>query len=149
MKPQKTKPSTKRTKKSPITAIIVEHKTKPVVAEPAVLSSAQPPEQKEDKEQRKKVVKTLASELGETKPGVLSQLHVIVKQLGCDEAQRLLEEARTVEANGGMLINDGTRRRTFGGVYFALTRRAHPDLDCFRPRRKKPAGKVANEAKQQ
>lgn len=146
MKPQKTKSSTKRAKKSPIVSVVVEHKTPPsreVQMENALPQSttpvavtAPPVHEREPKERRTEVVKTLASALGETKPGVLSQLSVIVKRLGCEEALRLLARAQEIEANGGMLINNGSRRRTPGGVFFALVHSTHPDLG-FRPKRPK------------
>jgi hypothetical protein len=140
MKPQKPKLSTKRAKKSPIVSVVVEHNTPPSregQMENALPQSTTPvPAVHEPKERRTEVVKTLASTLGETKPGVLSQLSVIVKRLGCEEALRLLVRAQEIEANGGMLINNGSRRRTPGGVFFALVHATHPDLG-FRPKRPK------------
>jgi PHAX RNA-binding domain len=148
MKPQKTKQPTKRTKKSPIVSVVVERKvevklqTPPPVAVPASPSSLEVAEEFELKQLRKQTVKTLASELGETKPSVLSQLHVIVKKLGCSEALTILAQAQEVEAQGGMMTLKGDRRRTVGGVFFTLVYTAHPELRFHPKKRKKPAEKV-------
>ncbi len=63
---------------------------------------------------------TLADALGETEPQPLAQLRAIVVALGDEAAQSLLEETQPVEANGGLLLPDGSRRRTPGGVFFHL-----------------------------
>jgi hypothetical protein len=136
MKPKKAQPAKKYARKSPIVAVLVEKATPP--ERQAVLPENAQQEQQELKERRQQTVKTLASELGETKPSVLSQLHAIVKKLGCEQALHLLDEARQVEANGGMMIKNGSRRRTFGGVYFVLVRTHHPDV-AFQPTRVKKA----------
>ena len=43
--------------------------------------------------------------------------------LGEERARQLGEETLAIEANGGMLIADGSRRRTPGGVFFELVKR--------------------------
>jgi hypothetical protein len=40
--------------------------------------------------------------------------------LGAETALSVLEEVLTIEASGGMLLADGSRRRTPGGVFFFL-----------------------------
>ncbi|XP_078682028.1 phosphorylated adapter RNA export protein-like isoform X1 [Branchiostoma floridae x Branchiostoma belcheri] len=47
-------------------------------------------------------------------------IHRIVKVLGAGEALKLLSMTEDVEAAGGMPINDGSRRRTPGGVFIQL-----------------------------
>jgi hypothetical protein len=42
--------------------------------------------------------------------------------LGAERALAFLEQARAVERQGGLMLPDGSRRRTFGGVYFRLLR---------------------------
>ncbi|MFN8374707.1 MAG: phosphorylated adapter RNA export RNA-binding domain-containing protein [Anaerolineae bacterium] len=68
--------------------------------------------------------KTLAQEiadiLGEKQPLARKQIETIVGRFGDDGALQLLQETLAIEANGGMLTNNGTRRRTVGGVFFHL-----------------------------
>ncbi|CAH1254977.1 PHAX [Branchiostoma lanceolatum] len=51
-------------------------------------------------------------------------IHRIVKVLGAAQALKLLSMTEDVEAAGGMPINDGTRRRTPGGVFIQLLKSA-------------------------
>ena len=46
----------------------------------------------------------------------------IVKRIGAERATAFLAEALRIEAEGGMLVEDQSRRRTPGGVFFALVR---------------------------
>jgi hypothetical protein len=50
------------------------------------------------------------------------QIRRIIKLLGDDFAYEMLEKARQVEEQGGMMLPNGSRRRTFGGVYFYLVK---------------------------
>jgi len=45
-----------------------------------------------------------------------------LRRLGQERCQALLTDTLTLEAHGGMLIKDGTRRRTPGGTFFQLVR---------------------------
>jgi PHAX RNA-binding domain-containing protein len=45
-----------------------------------------------------------------------------LRRLGQERCQTLLTDTLTLEAHGGMLIKDGTRRRTPGGTFFQLVR---------------------------
>jgi PHAX RNA-binding domain-containing protein len=49
-------------------------------------------------------------------------LQKVLWLLGADRTTILLVDALQIEAAGGMLTNDGTRRRTTGGVFFQLVR---------------------------
>jgi hypothetical protein len=62
----------------------------------------------------------IADRLGETEEGPRQQLIRIVGALGRTQARALLEETLRIEENGGMLLPDGSRRRTIGGIYFHL-----------------------------
>jgi len=42
--------------------------------------------------------------------------------VGLDRAQALFEQTLTIEAAGGQLTRDGTRRKTPGGVFISLAR---------------------------
>src|ERR687886_2911121 len=68
----------------------------------------------------RELVRTIARQLGETQPGPIRQIHRIVQRLGPDAARSFLEETQQIEAQGGMHLPDGSRRRTPGGVFFTL-----------------------------
>src|SRR5215471_8436895 len=72
------------------------------------------------------VEQTIAGRLGETEVEPLKLLHRVVKKLGPEQALAFLEETQEVEAQGGLLLPDGSRRRTPGGVYFYLVRAKGP-----------------------
>jgi hypothetical protein len=69
----------------------------------------------------------VADELGETNDKPRKQLANIINRCGIDFVQDILKETKEVEANGGLLIADGTRRRTTGGVFFFLARERMPE----------------------
>ena len=71
---------------------------------------------------RAKAVKTIAQKLGEVEREPLKKLKAVVKILGPDKALALSEKALEVEQQGGMMTQDGTRRKTPGGVFFYLVR---------------------------
>ncbi|VDM42504.1 unnamed protein product [Toxocara canis] len=58
---------------------------------------------------------------------VFRKIFRAVRSVGETLALKLFEEARNVEASGGMLVVDGSRRRTPGGVFLALFK-ANPDV---------------------
>jgi hypothetical protein len=64
----------------------------------------------------------IADQLGETEAEPRRQIRRAVRALGEERAQALLAEALAIEAGGGELLPDGSRRRTPGGVYFRLVR---------------------------
>ncbi|MBZ0299157.1 MAG: hypothetical protein K8J31_05430 [Anaerolineae bacterium] len=64
----------------------------------------------------------LARDLGETQPAPRFQIATIIQQLGLNFAERVLEQTWEVEAQGGLLVPNGSRRRTPGGVFFTLAR---------------------------
>jgi hypothetical protein len=73
--------------------------------------------------ERRAVVDELTRALGdEVAPGSRAwwQYVSVVSELGAEGARQLVEEVRAVEAAGGMPTKDGSRRRTPGGVFFAL-----------------------------
>src|SRR5512135_2659 len=96
---------------------------------------------------RKATVKTIAKQLGETEAGPLQQLAMVVKQLGPEQALAFLQEALAIEANGGLMLPDGSRRRTPGGVFFYLVRTKSPPavqgLWGRKPKHPKPEGHQA------
>ena len=68
------------------------------------------------------VATALADELGEIDSGARYRLWQITRTLGAEGAQALLHETQRIEAAGGLLVGDQSRRRTLGGVYFHLAR---------------------------
>lgn len=65
----------------------------------------------------------IARALNETDEKPLAQLDQIIEAVGTKKALKMLVKAFRVEANGGMMIYNNTRRRTIGGVYFFLAQR--------------------------
>jgi hypothetical protein len=68
----------------------------------------------------KQLVAMIAVQLGETRDAPVGQIYRIVQRLGNAAALACLEETKQIEAQGGMFVADGSRRRTPGGVYFRL-----------------------------
>jgi len=64
----------------------------------------------------------IAAALGETERGPLGQVGRVVGRLGADRARAFLTQTGEIEAAGGLLLPDGSRRRTPGGVFFHLVR---------------------------
>jgi hypothetical protein len=86
-------------------------------------------------------VSNIAKALGEVEETPLTQIAGVVRVLGEESALSLLKETQDVEAKGGQLLADGTRRRSPGGVFFQLARKRLPPeerKEIFRER--KPAG---------
>ncbi len=46
----------------------------------------------------------------------------VLEELGVDATGALVREARRVEAQGGLTVEKGERKRTLGGVFFAVAR---------------------------
>ena len=72
------------------------------------------------------VERTIAGHLGETEAEPLKLLCKVVKKLGPEQALAFLKETQEIEAQGGLLLPDGSRRRTTGGVFFYLVRTKGP-----------------------
>ncbi len=66
--------------------------------------------------------RAIAQALRERAPTPCGHIKRIVQCCGADQARAWLTTAQAIEANGGMLTHDGSRRRTPGGVYFHLVR---------------------------
>jgi len=64
----------------------------------------------------------IAAQLGETERGPLGQVGRVVGRLGTDRARAFLTRTQEIEEAGGLMLPDGSRRRTPGGVFFHLVR---------------------------
>jgi len=64
----------------------------------------------------------IATQLGETEHGPLGQVGRVVGRLGADRARAFLTRTQEIEAAGGLMLPDCSRRRTPGGVFFHLVR---------------------------
>jgi hypothetical protein len=73
----------------------------------------------------------IAAQLGETAPGARATIWRAVRTLGPERAQAFVAQALEVEANGGMLIPDGSRTRTLGGIFFYLVRTQVSDKEAI------------------
>jgi hypothetical protein len=81
-------------------------------------------------------VSTIAKALGESDEVPLFQIAGVVRVLGEETAQKILAETQEIEKNGGMMLPDGSRKRTPGGVFFFLARQKLSQADklaIFRP----------------
>lgn len=79
--------------------------------------------------------------LGETGQAVRQQIQRIVWALGPTAAQSILEQTLQIEQNGGMMLRNGSRRRTPGGVFFHLVYTTGQPLEgrtLGKPMSKKP-----------
>jgi hypothetical protein len=64
----------------------------------------------------------IAAQLGETERAPRATIWRIVRTIGPERTQAFVAQAQEIEANGGMLVPDGSRKRTLGGIFFYLVR---------------------------
>jgi hypothetical protein len=88
----------------------------------AAMSEQQPETPTTHSQELAEVTTTIAEQLGETEPAPVSQIRRVVKALGTEQALALLKETLSIEAQGGLMLPDASRRRTAGGVFFHLIR---------------------------
>ncbi len=64
----------------------------------------------------------IAAKLGEQERTPLRQIRRMLHVVGPERVQAFVAQALEIEAAGGMMLPDGSRRRTVGGVFFRLAR---------------------------
>jgi hypothetical protein len=74
----------------------------------------------------KETARLIAEKLGEQQENPRQTILRSVRVLGIETALALLQKTHETEAAGGLLIPDGSRRRTPGGVYFFFVRQEVP-----------------------
>ncbi|MEO8609533.1 MAG: phosphorylated adapter RNA export RNA-binding domain-containing protein [Chloroflexota bacterium] len=86
-----------------------------------------------------KAANEMADQLNETEKQARRQIIFVIKDMGLEFAQTILQETLAIEAEGGMMLPDGSRRRTPGGVFFYLVRNRVPAKIRYQLFPKKPA----------
>jgi hypothetical protein len=91
-------------------------------------------------------VNRIVEGLGELEPTAREQIAAIVGVLGENTSLELLDQTLRIEADGGMMVSDGSRRRTPGGVFFHLARRWLPPHERRRIFYSQPTAAARGEA---
>lgn len=78
-------------------------------------------------ESKKTAARRIADQLEEKDSKPRKQITMIVQRAGIEFSDSVLEEVEKIEAEGGMMIENGERRRTKGGVFFYLARQRLPE----------------------
>jgi hypothetical protein len=73
----------------------------------------------------------VARRLRETAKHPRMQILRIIECMGMQDVEELLAETERIEEQGGLFTNDGQRRRTRGGVFFALARARLMEAERF------------------
>ena len=72
---------------------------------------------------QRQTAEMVVQELDEKYRKPVRRIHTLILVCGHSFTLNMLEMAKEVEANGGMMTLDGSRRRTLGGVFFILVNR--------------------------
>lgn len=76
--------------------------------------------------QRVEAAQLIAEQLGESNDEPNAQIYRAVKRLGIEQALDFLRQTHEIEAAGGMMVSNASRRRTPGGVFFTLIKERIP-----------------------
>lgn len=87
-------------------------------------------------EEMQQFVSTIASWLDETEQTPIWYIRKIVRKAGPEQTMALLKEVLEIEQQGGMLVEDQSRRRTIGGVFFYLAKQKGYLKQKFYPQQK-------------
>jgi len=111
------------------------------------ISPAGPPKKLEPHtKQQRQLAEEIARQINESEKKPYFQILDIVRLCGDAFARRILDETLEIEAGEGMLVEDGTRRRTAGGVFFKLAKnRMSPRMlwFIFKPAQEEAAAESA------
>ena len=83
---------------------------------------ARPKKPRFSSERRQQLLR-IAKVLGETRDFSRNTIGLIIQAMGLEFAERILLTTLELEAGAGVLLPDGSRRRTPGGVFFYLARK--------------------------
>lgn len=99
-------------------------------------------------QEQRDLAKEIAAQLGETETAPSRQILRLVQVCSCGFSRTILAEALELEAAGGLMVLDGTRRRTQGGVFFYLARgrMSYDAQGAIFPRRKEKKKREAEKA---
>jgi hypothetical protein len=64
----------------------------------------------------------IAQQLEETNPSAIEQIKLLIRVIGAERCYHYLDIARRMYEEGGLKTSDGSRARTFGGVFFFVCR---------------------------
>ncbi|MDQ5851553.1 MAG: phosphorylated adapter RNA export RNA-binding domain-containing protein [Chloroflexota bacterium] len=93
-----------------------------MVEEPEQKPERPRPQLTPEQQAQRQAAMRIADALGERVTSPRAQVGRVVRVLGIERAEAFYQQALEVEAAGGMMLPDGSRRRTPGGVFFKLVR---------------------------
>jgi len=91
-----------------------------------------PPTPATGKAAARAAIDEIAAQFGETEDEPKRLIKRALRLLGEEQVHAIVARALEVEAAGGMLLPDGSRRRTVGGVFFYLLRTTIGQKDWYR-----------------
>lgn len=100
----------------------------PASARPALATStdaavqAKPQPDAATEEQNRNAARQIIRILNETQRQPMTQIKQIIEHLGSDFAYEMLNKTQEIDSRGGMMLGDGSRPRTIGGIFFLLVR---------------------------
>ena len=94
--------------------------------DPEAPVEAQTSEKKWITSEENKAAKTIAAQLHETEKRTFATIKLLIFRMGLEFVQTVVNDALEIEAQGGLMVTDGSRRRTLGGVFFYLAKERLP-----------------------